>query len=140
MKHLFFAVWVIIGSFFGVNNNSIPQHISKVMVSPTAKPSPTLIPTATLTPTPTLTPTRAVYLVPTQPTIQPTQTTTTQEQGLNNDNYYTNSSGNEVHSPAYSINGSVPSGETAKCNDGTYSFSQNHSGTCSGHGGVSQWL
>ncbi len=60
--------------------------------------------------------------------------------GLSNDNYYTNSSGNEVHSPAYSDDNSVPSGATAKCKDGTYSFSQHRSGTCSGHGGVAQWL
>ena len=28
----------------------------------------------------------------------------------------------------------------ARCNDGTYSYSQTHSGTCSHHGGVAQWL
>lgn len=31
-------------------------------------------------------------------------------------------------------------GATARCRDGTYSFSQNRRGTCSGHGGVSGWL
>jgi len=34
----------------------------------------------------------------------------------------------------------APPGATARCNDGTYSFSQHHSGTCSHHGGVAQWL
>lgn len=34
----------------------------------------------------------------------------------------------------------TPSGPTAICNDGTYSYSLNHSGTCSWHGGVSTWL
>jgi hypothetical protein len=34
---------------------------------------------------------------------------------------------------------SVPVGATAKCADGTYSFSQHRSGTCSHHGGVVQW-
>lgn len=29
-----------------------------------------------------------------------------------------------------------PAGVTAKCNDGTYSYSLHHSGTCSHHGGV----
>jgi hypothetical protein len=29
---------------------------------------------------------------------------------------------------------------TAKCKDGTLSYSLHHSGTCSGHGGVAQWL
>ncbi len=33
-----------------------------------------------------------------------------------------------------------PPGATARCNDGTYSFSRTHSGTCSHHGGVAQWL
>jgi hypothetical protein len=34
----------------------------------------------------------------------------------------------------------APPGATARCNDGTYSFSATHSGTCSHHGGVSVWL
>jgi hypothetical protein len=33
-----------------------------------------------------------------------------------------------------------PPGATALCRDGTYSFSQHHSGTCSHHGGVATWL
>ncbi len=33
-----------------------------------------------------------------------------------------------------------PPGATAQCNDGTYSFSQHRSGTCSHHGGVRRWL
>jgi|SRR5581483_399596 len=33
-----------------------------------------------------------------------------------------------------------PPGATARCRDGTFSFSQHHSGTCSHHGGVAQWL
>jgi Protein of unknown function (DUF3761) len=33
-----------------------------------------------------------------------------------------------------------PTGATAKCKDGTYSKSQHHSGTCSSHGGVAEWL
>jgi hypothetical protein len=36
--------------------------------------------------------------------------------------------------------GTVPPGATARCVDGTYSFSQHHSGTCSHHGGVAAWL
>jgi len=34
---------------------------------------------------------------------------------------------------------SDPPGATALCKDGTYSFSQSHSGTCLGHGGVLRW-
>jgi hypothetical protein len=33
-----------------------------------------------------------------------------------------------------------PPGATARCRDGTFSFSSHHSGTCSHHGGVSEWL
>jgi hypothetical protein len=36
--------------------------------------------------------------------------------------------------------GPPPPGATARCRDGTYSFSQHRSGTCSYHGGVAQWL
>jgi hypothetical protein len=38
------------------------------------------------------------------------------------------------------VGDSAPPGATARCNDGTYSFSQTHSGTCSHHGGVAVWL
>lgn len=58
-------------------------------------------------------------------------------QKLSNSRYYTNSNGQRIHSPAYSR--SVPAGATAVCADGTYSFSQHRSGTCSHHGGVSNW-
>jgi hypothetical protein len=59
---------------------------------------------------------------------------------LSNDNSYINTYGNEVHSPAYSTDNSVPAGASARCADGTYSFSQSRRGTCSHHGGVSEWL
>jgi hypothetical protein len=36
--------------------------------------------------------------------------------------------------------GAAPPGATARCNDGTYSYSQTRSGTCSHHGGVALWL
>lgn len=75
-----------------------------------------------------------------EPEVQPTSQPVTQPQPatLSNDNYYTNSDGNTVHSPANS--NTVPAGASAKCRDGTYSFSKHHSGTCSGHGGVATWL
>jgi hypothetical protein len=34
----------------------------------------------------------------------------------------------------------APAGATALCVDGSYSYSQTRSGTCSHHGGVAQWL
>ena len=52
--------------------------------------------------------------------------------------YYRNSSGARVHSPMLSRR--APHGASARCADGTYTFSRNHRGTCSHHGGVAQWL
>ena len=60
--------------------------------------------------------------------------------GLSNDNSYTNSKGNDVHSPANCTDGSVPPGATAQCNDGSYSFSESRRGSCSSHGGVARLL
>jgi len=52
--------------------------------------------------------------------------------------HYTNVAGQRVQSPTkYN---SIPAGATAKCRDGTYSFSKNRRGTCSHHGGVAKWL
>lgn len=51
---------------------------------------------------------------------------------------YVNSAGNTVCRPEHSS--TVPEGATAECKDGTYSFSQSRSGTCSYHGGVARWL
>jgi len=47
---------------------------------------------------------------------------------------YTNVDGNQISCPV--VADSPPPGATAQCNDGTYSFSQHHQGTCSSHGGV----
>ncbi len=74
---------------------------------------PIVVPTSLPTDTPTAKPTPTAFIVPTQPP-------PTQAQGV-------------------SINNSIPAGATAKCADGTYSFSQHRSGTCSHHGGVTQW-
>lgn len=52
--------------------------------------------------------------------------------------YYTNKTGHRVQSPThYNV---APSGATALCRDGSYSFSMNKRGTCSHHGGVARWL
>jgi hypothetical protein len=53
---------------------------------------------------------------------------------------YENSAGNIVCKPYTPPNGEQPAGATAKCEDGTYSFSESRSGTCSHHGGVAEWL
>jgi hypothetical protein len=51
---------------------------------------------------------------------------------------YVNSAGNTVCKPEHSS--TAPAGATARCEDGTYSFSESRSGTCSHHGGVREWL
>jgi len=55
-----------------------------------------------------------------------------------NSDYYTNVSGHRVHRPVHANH--VPAGASAKCRDGTYSFSEHHRGACSHHGGVAGWL
>jgi len=50
------------------------------------------------------------------------------------EDYYRNVDGNCVHRPSDN-----PSGASARCRDGSYSYSENRRGTCSGHGGVSAW-
>src|SRR4051812_16629457 len=49
---------------------------------------------------------------------------------LDRHNYYTNKDGIIAHSPAKTLDGSVPKNASAKCLNGTYSFSLNRSGTC----------
>jgi Protein of unknown function (DUF3761) len=56
---------------------------------------------------------------------------------------YQNSSGACISDPTQpdpSQPQTPPPGATAECRDGDWSYSQHHSGTCSGHGGVAQWL
>ncbi len=64
----------------------------------------------------------------------------TDESQLKEHGHYKNKKGEDVHSPAHTESGAAPNGATAKCRDGTYSFSRSRSGTCSRHGGVGAWL
>ena len=52
--------------------------------------------------------------------------------------YYKNSQGRCIQRPVKKS--TAPAGATAKCRDGSYSFSRSRRGTCSHHGGVAQWL
>lgn len=64
--------------------------------------------------------------------------TYTKDYSSHQNKYYTNKFGERIQSPTrYN---KAPSGATALCRDGTYSFSRNRRGTCSHHGGVSKWL
>jgi hypothetical protein len=132
----FSAIWII---FFVISiagkstpalNSSILGIQSSVSTIPSIEPS--LLPEVSPLIEAILTPTESPTIVPTQkpiPTLVPATTTSP--------DYYTNIYGNKVQSPTY--NDSVPTGASAKCKDGTYSFSQHRSGTCSHHGGVSVW-
>jgi hypothetical protein len=51
---------------------------------------------------------------------------------------YTNVNGNKIPVPTSAA--ARPAGATAQCNDGTYSFSQHHQGSCSHHGGVAEFF
>jgi hypothetical protein len=51
---------------------------------------------------------------------------------------YRNSDGKCIPRPQQAA--AAPAGATTRCSDGDYSFSQHRRGTCSGHGGVAQWL
>jgi hypothetical protein len=74
-----------------------------------------------------------------EPASIPYTQATPNEADLQSHKHYTNKDGQDVHSPAKSRSGKVPQGATAKCHDGSYSFSKHRSGTCSRHGGVAQW-
>lgn len=53
---------------------------------------------------------------------------------------YKNVDGSTVYPPSYTDNNCQVAGASAQCDDGTCSFSMHRSGTCSHHGGVSEWL
>jgi hypothetical protein len=85
------------------------------------------------------TPVGAIGPTPPMPVaVAPAPDSQLQGSGLCAADYYRNSSGNCVHRPEQAP--ARPAGATAKCSDGAYSFSQHRQGTCSGHGGVAQWL
>src|SRR5262249_46241805 len=105
----------------------------------------TAAPTTTTTTRPLRTTTTRVTVPPTPPptaaprTLPPTTVRTTLPPQTNCPNgTYVNSSGNTVCRPDQAP--SPPPGATARCVDGTYSFSQHRQGTCSHHGGVAEWL
>jgi hypothetical protein len=54
--------------------------------------------------------------------------------------HYRNVDGAVVHSPAHAEGSGVPAGASARCHDGSWSFSLHRRGTCSHHGGVARWM
>lgn len=127
---------VIIGGVFGSNKPEVAgTKVEKIIVtpSPVVIPSPSPIVTPSPTPSPTLPPTPKSTV---KPAVVPAQVPAPViDAGCGT---YINSAGNEVARPCPANN--VPAGATARCGDGTYSYSQSRRGTCSHHGGVAQWL
>jgi hypothetical protein len=60
------------------------------------------------------------------------------EADLRSHTYYENPDHHAVHSPSQTYSGQRPPDTTAQCSDGSYSFSEHRSGTCSHHGGVAR--
>lgn len=111
--------------------------------SSTWAPSPTLSPEPTTTTEITTSSPAVVAPAPVVPHTAASHTVAkTQTRGSSSGscaaNEYRNVNGNCVQRPTHAD--SAPAGATARCHDGTYSFSQNRRGTCSSHGGVAEWL
>ncbi|WP_410651763.1 DUF3761 domain-containing protein [Amycolatopsis sp. cmx-4-54] len=123
---------------------------STTPTGPTVPTGPTTTPTpasSRTSPTPQqfVPTTTAAVEVPKQVEPKPTRTPpkTTQAAKAPNlvecgSDYYRNTVGVCVHRP--SAGPGAADGATALCKDGSYSYSQNRRGTCSGHGGVRTWL
>jgi hypothetical protein len=60
------------------------------------------------------------------------------EVDLKTHTYYENRDHHTVHSPSQTYSGQRPPDASATCADGSYSFSEHRSGTCSHHGGVAR--
>jgi len=109
--------------------------------TPTITLPPTVTDTSTITFTPTITETPTLTLTPTRtftPTRTPTRTptiTSTRTKTATPRPYIP-----QPTQPYIQPTSNNPSGASAICKDGTYSYSQHRRGTCSGHGGVSVWL
>lgn len=121
------SLTVLLFILVGVTNPTSTQVASDKEVKgiTTAQPSSTATPSPSIAPSPTL----SSSLVPSPTaTAKPTPTVTPKPVATST----------PVPTTAPSVNSS--SGATAICRDGTYSYSQHRSGTCSHHGGVAQWL
>lgn len=92
--------------------------------SPTPSPTPSVVVTRVPSPTSTSTPSNSSSPTPSlSPTPTPTPTPTV------------------TRSPSPTATSSIswPQDSSARCKDGTFSYSKTRSGTCSGHGGVDTW-
>lgn len=136
-KKLLLGIGAVIG-LLGVIGVLAPPPVATKSTAPKAvlgiqtQATPTkavTTPTPTEAPRPTVSPSPTPLLTPIS---QPAATPVPSGQG------YVNVDSNFVPSPTHAP--APPAGATAICRDGTYSFSQHRSGTCSYHDGVATWL
>uniref|UniRef100_UPI0015F0E4D4 DUF3761 domain-containing protein n=1 Tax=Amycolatopsis pittospori TaxID=2749434 RepID=UPI0015F0E4D4 len=147
------AIGLLVAAGCGVETvptGRVTQPSGTVLTTPTSTSGwapPTTAPTTTATPQALVPPTTAPVEVPTSvnvPTPKPTPRpkATSAAKAPNpvdcGGDYYRNADGDCVHRPA--TGPGAADGATALCKDGSYSYSQNRRGTCSGHGGVRTWL
>ncbi|WP_433522968.1 DUF3761 domain-containing protein [Nocardia pseudovaccinii] len=115
---------------------------SKVTSTPvaTTSPQPTTAAPTTAPPTTSVAPPAAVPAPPAPIASAPPAAAAplAQSQPSCGNDSYLNSDNQCVHRPQSAP--AAPPGATARCTDGTYSYSQHRSGTCSHHGGVVAWL
>lgn len=123
------------GSTIGIAIENIPTATPTATATSTATPTITFTPTNTATITPTFTATLTPTITNT-PTITLTPTRTTRP----TDTRMPTTTTGVIIGGGSSGDTTIPEGVTAICKDGTYSYSQHRSGTCSGHGGVAQWI
>jgi uncharacterized protein DUF3761 len=146
---LFMAGGAMAGGGSAPTPSQPSPRVGSSQVGSSSSPSPVIVesPSPTPPPTPSPSPSPSFYSPPPSPSPQPayspaksSTTSNTSYSGTTScgTDYYRNSDGVCVHRPVSSD--TAPPGATAQCRDGTYSFSQHRSGTCSGHGGVAQWL
>jgi hypothetical protein len=134
------------GCQYGATPGPASPQVSATQVDTSASPTPDPTPLlatpqpVVVSPTPAV-PTRpapALVQAPRTAAVAPAPDSPTHYSGSCDADYYRNSNGNCVHRPEQAP--ARPAGATAQCADGAYSFSQHRQGTCSGHGGVAQWL
>ncbi|MFZ0876382.1 MAG: DUF3761 domain-containing protein [Pseudonocardiaceae bacterium] len=131
---LFIGGASIAGCQNGTATGSPDPQSSTQVSSSSAAPLPGSTPLETAAPPPL--PPRAS--APRIAAVDPPSAGSAQESVSCDGDHYRNSDGTCVLRPQQAA--AAPAGATARCSDGAYSFSQHRRGTCSGHGGVAQWL
>jgi hypothetical protein len=121
----------------GNEKSAITSTVTPTTVTTTDTTEPTTSTTTTTVAPPPTTTVAPPPPVTTHAAVAPPPPPQTHSQTACGANQYRNVDGVCVNRPVAAPG--PPPGATAKCNDGTYSFSQHHQGTCSGHKGVAVW-